>query len=54
MSKSQWYIGAPNGVVLCVDGAEGQSINGRLYHGYRREALPVRNIERAAGWCYNR
>ena len=45
MSKSQWYIGAPNGVVLCVDGAEGQSINGRLYHGYRREALPVRNIE---------
>ncbi len=45
MSKSQWYIGVPNGIVLCVDHMAGRSLSGRLYHSYCREPLPIVNIE---------
>ena len=34
---SQWYIGAPNGVVLCIDGAAQHRYSGRLYHSYSTE-----------------
>ncbi len=37
MTKTQWYIGAPNGVVLCVDALRDGRTAGRLYHSYREE-----------------
>lgn len=40
MTKTQWYIGAPNGVVLCVDGMNEGEPSGRLFHNYRTDALP--------------
>lgn len=43
--RSQWYIGAPNGVILCVDQAAGRSLRGRLYHSYSREAVTVSSLE---------
>ena len=39
MTKTQWYIGAPNGVVLCVDGMHEGEPSGRLFHGYRTDAM---------------
>ena len=45
MSKTQWYIGAPNGVVLCVNSAHGGQLAGELYHSYRLDAIPFANIE---------
>lgn len=45
MGKSQWYIGSPSGVVLCVDKTAGRQISGRLYHAYSREALKITNME---------
>ena len=41
MGKSQWYIGSPNGVVLCVDCLEEGRIRGRAYHSYSAEPLQV-------------
>ena len=37
---SQWYIGAPNGVVLCVDRVSGDMIEGCFYHSYSTEPVP--------------
>ncbi len=37
---SQWYIGAPNGIVLCIDRLNGEMIEGRFYHSYSHEAIP--------------
>ena len=37
---SQWYIGAPNGVVLCVDRISGDMIEGCFYHSYSTEPVP--------------
>ena len=34
MTHSQWYIGAPNGVVLCITDARNGRLSGRLYHSY--------------------
>ena len=45
MSKTQWYIGAPNGVILCVDQAAGRTLSGRLCHSYSRKEIPFANIE---------
>lgn len=46
MEKSQWYLGVPNGVVLCVDNlSENREIVGWLYHAYSREMLPFSNID---------
>lgn len=36
---TQLYIGAPNGVVICVDSVSGADLCGRLYHKYSREPL---------------
>ena len=40
MTHTQWYIGAPNGVILCVDGMHEGELSGRLYHSYRTEPQP--------------
>ncbi len=40
MTKTQWYIGAPNGVILCVDALRACGPAGRLFHSYREDALP--------------
>lgn len=45
MGKSQWYIGSPSGVVLCVDWSADRQIGGRLYHAYSREAFKITNVE---------
>lgn len=45
MEKSQWYIGTPNGLILCVDERTENRISGRFYHGYRRDAVLFLNME---------
>lgn len=40
MTKTQWYIGTPNGVILCVDARKGGGPAGRLFHAYREDAVP--------------
>ncbi len=45
MERSQWYIGSPNGVVLCVDQVEDGSLSGRMYHGYSTEAVEIRELD---------
>ena len=37
MAESQLYIGAPNGVILCIDDHTGGEFKGRLYHSYSLE-----------------
>lgn len=44
MDRSQCYIGAPNGVVLCVDKIGGCRIDGRAYHAYSNEATYITNM----------
>ena len=44
MDRSQWYIGAPNGVVLCVDDAGEYWMKGRSYHAYSKEAERFTNM----------
>ncbi len=46
MGKSQWYIGSPSGVVLCVDQTTERQISGRLYHAYSRDPIMISNVER--------
>jgi len=45
MERSDWYISAPNDIVLCVDQKGGQFFKGRFYHAYSEEALPVASME---------
>ena len=45
MSRTQWYIGAPNGVVVCVHRADGEGIAGSFYHSYSPDPVPFRNLE---------
>ena len=45
MSKTQWYIGAPNGVVLCVNAVHSGQLSGELYHSYSAEAQPFTNTQ---------
>ena len=44
MGKTQWYIGAPNGVVLCVNGSNEGALSGVFYHSYSTEAVPFSGI----------
>jgi hypothetical protein len=44
MTKTQWYIGAPNGVVLCVNGSNEGDLSGVFYHSYSTEAVPFSGI----------
>ena len=34
MSRTQWYIGAPNGVVVCVRENNDGELKGEFYHSY--------------------
>lgn len=44
MSKTQCYIGAPNGVVLCVNGAHEGEVSGEFYHSYSETPVPFASI----------
>ena len=44
MNKTQWYIGAPNGVVICVNALKYRQPCGLLYHSYSEEATPFENV----------
>ena len=33
------YIGAPDGIVLCVDGLNTRGCRGRIYHAYRKDPV---------------
>ncbi len=37
MGEAQNYIGTPCGLVICIDGIEGQQAAGRFYHFYSQE-----------------
>ena len=43
-NKTQWYIGAPNGVVLCINGNRDGELSGVFYHSYSEEAVPFHSI----------
>ena len=45
MERSQWYIGTPNGVVMCVDSRQEHQLQGRLYHAYSREGKRFGTME---------
>ena len=45
MTKTQWYIGAPNGVVLCIRSLHEGMLRGELYHSYSREAVPFESAQ---------
>ena len=45
MERSQWYIGTPNAVVLCVDSLEGGQMGGRVYHSYSEQAASFCGID---------
>ena len=45
MTKTQWYIGAPNGVVVCADSRTAAGISGRLYHSYRTDEQTFGDFE---------
>ena len=42
--KTQWYIGAPNGVVLCIDQVNGGDLSGKFFHSYSTEGVPFGGI----------
>lgn len=47
MEKSQWYMGTPNGVILCMDHMEGFLFQGRLYQAYSSDATEFKNMDEA-------
>ncbi|MBR6114895.1 MAG: hypothetical protein IKQ10_06875 [Oscillospiraceae bacterium] len=42
---TQWYIGAPNGVVLCINAVSGGEPSGELYHSYSPDPVRFENFE---------
>ena len=45
MTKTQWYIGAPNGVILCIDSVRDGEWRGKLFHSYRTDPILFENTE---------
>ena len=45
MSRSQWYIGAPNGIILCINSTQGGQLAGQLYHSYEPEGSSFQTVE---------
>lgn len=45
MDRSQWYMGTPNGVILCVDRVEEHCFSGRFYHAYSKAATAFSNMD---------
>ena len=50
MDRSQWYIGTPNGVVMCVDNRHDHQLEGRFYHAYSREGKHFDTVEQLLIW----
>ncbi len=44
MTKTQWYIGAPNGIVLCIHAANSGKMRGEFYHSYSPNPVPFSGI----------
>ena len=44
MKKTQWYIGAPNGVVLCINRNMEGELGGEFYHSYSEDPVPFQGI----------
>ncbi|MBR0040646.1 MAG: hypothetical protein IJP64_04640 [Oscillospiraceae bacterium] len=44
MNKTQWYIGTPAGVVLCIDGSNEGDLSGKFYHSYTERAVPFAGV----------
>lgn len=44
MSRTQWYIGAPNGVVLCVNSLRDGEPCGEFFHSYAAVGVPFCGI----------
>ena len=44
MSRTQWYIGTPNGIVLCVNGCDGGDLSGVFYHSYSKHPVPFAGL----------
>ena len=44
MEKTQWYIGAPNGVVLCINRNDEGELAGEFYHSYSEKPVPFQGI----------
>ncbi len=44
MSRTQWYIGAPNGVVVCVRENNDGELKGEFYHSYSSKPVPFQGI----------
>ena len=44
MTKSEWYIGAPNGVILCINEAHSGELSGEFYHSYSTTPVPFQGI----------
>ena len=38
------YIGAPNGIVLCVDSLNQMGCSGSFYHAYQKEPVPFNTL----------
>ena len=45
MTKTQWYIGAPNGVILCIDSVRDGEWRGKVFHSYRTDPILFENTE---------
>ena len=41
---SQWYIGTPNGIVLCIEQRRGSELAGRFYHRYSAEPIAFSDL----------
>ena len=44
MDRTQWYIGAPNGVVICIRENNDGELAGEFYHSYSTEPVPFQGI----------
>ena len=44
MNRTQWYIGAPNGVVLCIRENNEGELAGEFWHSYSESPIPFRGI----------
>lgn len=45
MEKTEWYMGTPNGVVLCVENREKSRFGGRFYHAYSKRATEFLSMD---------
>ena len=44
MEKTQWYIGAPNGVILCINQNNEGELGGEFFHSYSEAPVPFQGI----------